>query len=210
MTQPLPTPASDALSRSVGPAGEIPAWTDAEMVARLRMGDEPAFDTLMREMGPRLCAFATRYVGSDDVAQEIVQDVFVNVWMGRHGFVVRDTLRTYLYRAVRNRALNVGRDGAIRGGALARIGVEVDADRERGDALAEPEWAMQEAQLASAVRRAVAALPPRCRVAFELVREHGLSYAEAASVLGVTVKTVDSSLGRAVQALRKALAGVWP
>jgi RNA polymerase sigma-70 factor (ECF subfamily) len=76
--------------------------------------------------------------------------------------------------------------------------------------LAEPEAHLQSAQLAAAVRAAVDRLPPRWKLAFELVREHELTYAEAAAVMGVTIKSVDMSLGRAVKALRESLRGVWP
>jgi RNA polymerase sigma factor (sigma-70 family) len=103
--------------------------------------------------------------------------------------------------------------GGIRrrvGGALARITWEREVDRDGAPALVEAEARVQSAQLAAAVRAAVQGLPPRWRQAFELVREYQLTYAEAAAVLGVTVKSIDTSLGRAVKALRKALGGVWP
>jgi RNA polymerase sigma-70 factor (ECF subfamily) len=212
VTKPVlhPTPIRSSEHRSDERGARVaPLWSDDRALERIRAGDAGVFDALVRGLGPALCTFAARYVGPDD-AQELVQDVLVNVWMRREEIVVRDTVKTYLYRAVRNRALNVTRDQAARRGALARIEWAHAADRDSEPALAEPEAHLQSAQLAAAVRAAVDRLPPRWKLAFELVREHQLTYAEAAAVMGVTIKSVDMSLGRAVKALRESLRGVWP
>jgi RNA polymerase sigma-70 factor, ECF subfamily len=213
MTQPLFDPApSEPAGGGAGGRDARPMATsrEAQVVQRIRAGDERVFDALMRELGPGLCTFAARYTGSIDAAEELVQDVFVNVWLMRERLVIRDTIKTYLYRSVRNRALNAIRDQETRKGLLARLERSWVADRDSGSTLAEPEARVQSAQLAAAVRRAVERLPARWRLAFQLVREHGLTYPEAAAVMGVTVKSVDMSLGRAMKALRESLRGVWP
>ena len=179
---------------------------DPAVVARIRAGDERAFEDVVRGLGPGLAAFAVHLVQSHAVAEELVQDVFLRVWSARDRLVVRDTLKTYLYRAVRNRALNGARSRRV---IAAWERTETVRLGHRDD-LAEGERLVQRSQLAVAVQRAVAALPARCREAFVLVRERGLSYAEAASVMGVSTKTVDVQIGRAVKALRESLRGVWP
>jgi RNA polymerase sigma-70 factor (ECF subfamily) len=183
--------------------------SDAELLARIRLGDAQAFDRLGRAMIPGLCTFAERYVRSREVAEELVQDVLFHVWMHRAELVVQDTVTTYLYRAVRNRALNWARDRATQRGLLGRLALRTPAP-DRGGVLAGPEARLQSAQVATALRRAVEKLPDRWRLAFELVREHQLTRAEAAAVLGVTVRSIDMALGRAVKALRESLRGVWP
>jgi RNA polymerase sigma-70 factor (ECF subfamily) len=183
--------------------------SDANALNRIRLGDSHAFDSLMRKVGPRLCTFAARYVESHE-AEELVQDVFVNIWVNRERLVVRGTITSYLYRAVRNRALNASRNRTTHRRATARIEWNRTVARDSSAALSEPEARLQTAQLSAALRQAIDRLPPRWRLAFELVREHQLTYAEAAAVMGVTVKAVDMSLGRAVKALRDSLRGVWP
>ena len=59
----------------------------------------------------------------------------------------------------------------------------------------------------TAVRAAIAKLPERCRLVYTLHREQGLSYAEVAAVMGISVKTVDAQMGRALKSLRKLLGG---
>jgi RNA polymerase sigma-70 factor (ECF subfamily) len=212
MTQPLIDPLRGEASEGPSDAHAVRAASGGDELAlsRIRAGDAGAFDVLARGVVPGLCTFAARYVESRELAEELVQDVLFRVWMNREQLVVRESITTYLYRAVRNRALNAVRDRATQHSALARIEWMHASDQESEPALAEPEAQVQSAQLAAALAQAVDRLPRRWRVAFELVREHQLTRAEAAAVMGVTVKSVDMALGRAMKALRTSLRGVWP
>jgi RNA polymerase sigma-70 factor, ECF subfamily len=183
---------------------EPPEW-----VTGFLAGDERIFEAIVRAYGPQLAVFAERIVGASGVAEELVQDVLCDSWIRRDRLVVRDTVRAYLYRAVRNRAFNVLRSDRV----VQRWGQRAIASADAAHAInetAQPQRAVERKELAAAVAAAVAALPRRCREAFVLVRQHGFTYAEAADLMGITAKTVDVQIGRAVHALRNALRGVWP
>ncbi len=188
-------------------AGLNAEW-DAMLVERVRAGEEGAFEIVVRTYGPGLVGFAARIVGSLAAAEELVQDVFLRVWARRAELAVRDTLKTYLYRAVRNAALNRRREVRSAERGLEALRWQAAVEGESGASGAER--TVQQAELVAAVRRAIAELPERCRLTFTLVRDRGLSYAEAAAVMGVSVKTVDAQLAKAVRALRESLRGVWP
>ena len=79
------------------------------LVARMRLGDADAFEQLFRSYYDSLWRFAFGFVGSRAVAEELVQDVMLEVWTGRGTWVVRSSVKAYLYGAVRNQALNVQR-----------------------------------------------------------------------------------------------------
>src|SRR5262249_9492124 len=96
-------------------------WRDSRWARAVKTGDRRAFDTIMRRLGPPLCAFARRYCPSDDAAAEIVQDVFVALWINRARIDIRTSIRTYLFGAVRNRALNAARDAATARAFTARL-----------------------------------------------------------------------------------------
>ena len=158
-----------------------------------------AFDELVRAHYGRLCNFAYRFARSRDAAEDVVQEVFTRLWQQREQFDVRDPL-PYLYQAVRNRLVTSRRHELVR----ERWRADVDhEDRHTRDAAS----AVELADLRRAVARAIDALPERCRLIFTMSREQDLSYAEIARVLDISVKTVETQMGRALKALRARLSG---
>src|SRR6185436_2384014 len=117
------------------------------------------------------------------------QEVMLELWRRRAEIEISESLRAYLLRATRNRSLN----------QLRHINVARRAERQ-----------LVAAELRSALTGAVAELPPACREVFELSRGHGLRYSEIASTLGISVKTVESQMGKALKHLRSRLASWLP
>ncbi len=164
--------------------------------------DADAYEALVREHYERLCNFAFRLLSSREAAEDIVHDVFLQIWRHREQFEFHDPL-AYLYRAVRNRAAGLHRHEAMRARVLTGLTPEAGANE---PAAASDSAAEQEAHdLAAAVARAVDTLPPRCRLIFTMSREQGLTYAEIAAALELSVKTVEAQMSRAFKLLRPQL-----
>ena len=157
--------------------------------------NERAFDELVLTQYGRLCNFVYRYVQSRPVAEDIVQDVFVRI-LQRGTFDYTDPL-PYLYRAARNGAVSHLRKQHI------RDRYERQARPHESKETADAEASYQE--LAEAVAAGVESLPPRARLIFTMSREQGLSYAEIARALGISIKTVENQMGRALKLLRQRL-----
>lgn len=180
---------------------------DAEQrwAARIRAGDLAAFEAMYRAYYRPLVGFLYNYLDSEALAEEQVQELFLTIWRFRADWELRSTLRAYLYRSARNRALNFLKHRRIEDGVARAAVVE-----ERAFGMAEPRAAVDEGveadELAAAARRVTEQLPPRCRMAFSLCREHGLTYAEAAQVMGISEHTVKIQMTRALKAIRRALA----
>jgi RNA polymerase sigma-70 factor (ECF subfamily) len=81
-------------------------WQGPEWFARIRAGDEAAFEALFRALAPGLCALITRYVQSRAVAEELVQELFLDLWLRRAQLQIDQALTAYLMTAARHRALN--------------------------------------------------------------------------------------------------------
>lgn len=182
---------------------------ERELLERLRAGDGAAFEALFRTYYNPLCHFAEGYVHSAHVAEELVEDVFCWIWERRAEWRVEHGVKAYLYGAVRNRALkHVARS------RFAEQIQEAADQEERALAMGQPprpsDARVSDGELAQAVERAVAALPARCRQAYVLHRQHELSYAEIAGIMGTSVKTVENHLARALKALRMSLAAWRP
>jgi RNA polymerase sigma-70 factor, ECF subfamily len=179
--------------------------SDQEWPASIRAGDERAFAALFTTYYEPLCRYVFRYTQSIDVAEDLVQGVFAGIWEMRDRWQVRGSLRGYLYGAVRHQLSSRRRDQAVRDRHAARLGESGTAPS------ANPSWqyppaAVEEEELRTAIRRVIAALPPKAREAFELSRRDGLSYTEIAEVMGISRKTVEVHIGRALAVLRPALA----
>jgi len=86
---------------------------DDELLALIRSGDEGAFEVLFRAHAIALRAFALEYVKSRDIAVEVVHDVFLRIWERRERLEIRESFKAYIYRATRNRALDVVKRSAL-------------------------------------------------------------------------------------------------
>ena len=86
---------------------------DVAVVARIRAGDERALETIFRAHYAALCNFALRYVGERALAEELVQDLFADLWARRAQWKLTGSLRGYLFSALRNRALNLRKRQAV-------------------------------------------------------------------------------------------------
>lgn len=169
--------------------------------APIAAGDRSAFEALFRlHYGP-LCAFAAHYVKDVDKAEDLVQDLFFRLWMDRERTKVTSSLKAYLFRSVRNRCLNALKvQGRVRS-----INDEVDVP-------ADPEERSEEdfTERTARVHAAIEGLPEERRKVFKLSRYEGLKYQEIADRLGISVKTVENQMGKALKTLREELADLMP
>lgn len=132
------------------------------------------------------------------VAEEIVQDVMLELWKRREALAAESSPQAYLFQSTRNRALN-----HIRHERVERMG-EPYATREQAVDAPAPSLLVED-EMRVALKRAVDGLPDRCREVFELSRMHNLKYSEIATTLGISVKTVEAQMGKALRVLREEL-----
>jgi RNA polymerase sigma-70 factor (ECF subfamily) len=168
-------------------------------IAAIRNGDVTAFEAAFRTYYRRLCAVVYAFVDSAETAEEIVQDLFLKIWRQRESLQITESLQAYLYQAARNASLNHLKHRRIESRWSERVRAE-DPPVAPG---ADDELA--EGELSRAIAAGIAALPERCRLVFTMSRHQGLSYAEIANTLGISVKTVEAQMGRALKSLRERL-----
>ena len=175
--------------------------SDSEYVAGLRAGDAHAYEAVFREYHARLCSFACSYLQNRSEAEEVVQDLFLALWQKREQLEVRTSLRAYLFTAVRNRVLNRSARARLERLHLEQIdpnGLESSENRSADDHISSE-------QIAARVEAAMSELPAGCRRVLQLRWQDGLSYAEIAEALSISVKGVENQLARARKSLRQRL-----
>jgi RNA polymerase sigma-70 factor (ECF subfamily) len=172
---------------------------------RVGRGDVVAFEQLFRQFAAELAAFARAYVDGDDEAEEVVHVVFCWLWEHRVTLPRPQSVRSYLFAAVRNRALNVVRDRRTEAAFRDRAGRSAN-DGDFPLTSPSPESELAARDIAHALADALRRMPPRCREVYALARDHGFSYAEIADSLGIAPKTVEIHMSRALAILRVKLA----
>jgi RNA polymerase sigma-70 factor, ECF subfamily len=185
--------ADRATEERVGPG--TPAW-ESGVVAAARRDDPSSLDSLLGAYWTPLVRYALGFVGSQDAAEDIVQDALIAVWDRRLEWRA-GSLVALLYRATRNRALNERR--------RERVRLRWRREQREEEESPSPWHVLQGEELRTQLERAIEGLPPRRREIFLLARFDGLGYREIAEVLGISIQTVANQMSSALAELRRVL-----
>ena len=183
---------------------DAPANTEDDplgpLMAAIRGGSQSALASLMDLCWPELVRYAARQLGEVDLARDIAQEAFIQVWERRRAWRSRGSARAYLYRIVRHLVIDEKRKQGVRRRWMARQEHTPPAHSPT------PAEELDAKMLAEVFEAAVAALPDRRREVFELVFTRGLSHREAAAVMRISPQTVANQMSSALRTVRKAVA----
>ena len=180
--------------------------TDQELIHAIRLGNEPAFEAVFRQYYASLCQYARTFLHDWDDAEEAVQAVFLAVWEKRDSLEITVSLKSYLYRSVHNRCLNRIRHLSVQAEHREQAAYEVEMFQS-------PEAPMQSMiadELSDRLQEAIQRLPEQCRLIFSMSRFEEMKYQEIADQLGLSIKTVENQIGKALRILRTELADYLP
>ncbi|KAA3638420.1 MAG: RNA polymerase sigma-70 factor [Bacteroidetes bacterium] len=172
--------------------------TDAELIALLRTDDERAVEFLFREHYDYLCGAVYRVLPRAEAVEDLVQEVFFELWRKRHKLQINTSFRAYLRKAAVNKTLNYIRDQRIKT-------IDVEKAPEPSSRHTEVTEALEGKELQQKIDDAIDELPERCRMVFVLSRFEEKSYKEIAEELDISVKTVENQISKALKHLRQAL-----
>jgi RNA polymerase sigma-70 factor (ECF subfamily) len=178
---------------------------DAKEVVSLQQliassADQPAYIRLFRIYFTSLLHFAQTFIKSKPVAEEIVSDVFFQVWQNRASLPGINNLTVYLYTCIRNRSLTY----------LQKQKKEMtiwldEASPSLPHAGPDPEQLYITSELAVAIDSVVEDLPPKCRMIFKMIRVDGLKYREVSEIMDISQKTVEAQMGIAMKKIHEAI-----
>lgn len=177
---------------AIPPNGQWP--DDRLLIESLQAGRSQGLDGLFHKYYTMLVSFAIRFTRDEDAARDVVQEVYFRLWKNRDRIHISSSAKSYLFRAVRNQALNHLRD---------QPDWEPLQDHDRTIPVAEPFLTEEDDSQKQRIMEAVGKLPPRARTVFELSRFEGLTYPEIADFMGISEKTVENQMRIALFKLRE-------
>ncbi|HYH56220.1 MAG TPA: RNA polymerase sigma-70 factor [Anseongella sp.] len=186
-------------------------FSDSAVIRLLSEGSERAFEQVFKGYFKPLHAYAYTILKDGVMAEEMVQNVFYTLWKRKGQLKIEGSLKAYLYRAVHNESLNFLKHQKVR--ASYQVYYTRQAEKDPGYAAVEPggpSGGMETEELAARIQNALAGLPAQCRTIFQMSRFDQLKYREIAAELGISVKTVENQMGKALRILRIKLAEFLP
>lgn len=179
----------------------LPASEIQELQKRIALyEDMKAYRELYYLLFDGLHRFSFSFVKSRETAEEIVSDVFIKVWQMRDRLTEIHNLRVYLYTVTKNFSINYIQRN-YKNASLSIEEMDIEPIIEPGN----PEELCISAETMRIIRQAIRELPPQCRLIFQLIKEDGLKYKEAAAVMNISVLTVRNQLAIAVRKIGAAL-----
>lgn len=170
---------------------------DDFLLLLIKQNNKEAFSVLFRYYYSGLVVFATHFLQSKEEAEEIIQDIFLKIWSDREHLNVHTSLRDYLFRSVKNKCLDVIKHKKVESKFEHYI-------HQREEQSINHEFFIEQ-ELRVLIKDVIEKLPTECRKVFVLSRIQNLKYKEIADKLGISVKTVENQISKALRIFRDAL-----
>jgi RNA polymerase sigma-70 factor (family 1) len=170
--------------------------TDAVLIKRLREGDTLALTELYNTYWQSLFMSAYNIIKDKELCEDIIQDIFMNIWHNREKLEINISLKGYLYACARYQVFNQFRKNKD------KIHIEFFNDLDKRFQYTTPETEMMHNELVQQINTIVETLPEKCQLVYKLSREEQLSHKEIALRLNISVKTVENHIAKALQTIR--------
>lgn len=169
----------------------------------LKAGDRQVFSQIFDAHYEALCRYAVQRTHSQELAEELVQDIFVKLWIRRKNLTIQSSISAYLYRATLNAIINHQKHKEVQAAHRAHtIALHKDTF--------EPSSTIAEKEIQLLAAQAIEKMPPKRKEVYELSRHDGLKYAEIAEKMDISIKTVEVHLSKALQHMRNELKDYLP
>ena len=176
--------------------------SDIDLICSIKDGDKKAFETFFLRYYAILCAYSKQFVALED-GQDIVQDIMANIWINRKKILIMSSPRHYFFQSVKNKCLTFLSRNELKEKVKESVHEKMDYMYDT------PDFYIVE-ELTSKIEEALARLPEKYRMAFELNRFKDMSYQEIADQLSISPKTIDYRIQQALKILRRDLKEYLP
>jgi len=173
---------------------------DGLIAQHIKEGNKKSFELLFRRYYQPLVGFANKYLEDVPLSEETVQDFFCRYWDKRETVDIQESLKSYMYRSIRNSCFNHLRHLKIKHNHETQTAIVGESNSE-----ATVHDQLVVAELDQKIMETIESLPEQCRKSFELSRFEGLKYQEIADKMKISKKAVEANISRALKTLRSEL-----
>lgn len=174
---------------------------DKELFLKISDGDEAAFETLFHRFVPQIQPVLLGMVHSQAVAEDLIQDVFLSIWINRYKLPEIETPANWIFRIVYNRTYTWLEQQAMR----QKVHQSILSTQSSLHTIIPTEQSVSFAETSRLVQEAIQVLPPKTKQIYKMSREEALKNHEIATALGISVNTVKNTLVKACKAIREHL-----
>jgi len=174
-------------------------FSEKQLVEKLKQSDTVAYESLYLLYVQRLYGFVLRMAKSPELAEDVVQDIFVKLWENRQQLDPEQSFKSYIFTMAKNQLLNFIKRKAHE----SRIVNEILAHVPRGSRPSDN--MILENEIQHLLDEALSSLPPQRKLIFELCRIQGLTYKQAAEQLGLSDSTINSQMVKAIKTVKEFL-----
>lgn len=184
---------------------------EGDLLLQIQNGDMNAFEELYFNMQPRLFAFSKKFIENNEIARDIVQEIFFEFWENRHTTTIKSSVNAYLFRTLHNKCLNYIRDLKVREKYSSYVDIKLkEAELFFFDQEQDSYKSIFFKEVQEIFNESMKNLPDSCREIFLLSRMKGLSNKEIADQLNISVRTVENQIYRALKVLKVSLKDYLP
>ncbi|MCD0472229.1 RNA polymerase sigma factor [Flavobacterium sp. JAS] len=169
---------------------------DIILINRLRGGDESALTELYNKFWQSLFVSSYNVLKDKELCEDIIQDIFMNIWHNREKLEINISLKGYMYACARYQVFNQFRKNKD------KIHVELFEDIDKRFQHATPETLLMHEELVQQINAIIETLPEKCQQVYKLSREEQLSHKEIAERLSISKKTVENHITKALHVIR--------
>lgn len=170
--------------------------TDERLIAGIQKSDYHSYNQLFVRYYNRLCSYVFGFIQDETASEDVVQELFIRIWMHRKKISINESPSGYLYRASKNAALNYLRAESNRRSMLEGMPApDLHTDQTR----------IEQVEFSAALNECIDQLPDRSRQVFLLSRFDGLKQKEISEQLGISVKTIKNQIWKSLQYLKSCL-----
>lgn len=174
---------------------------DKDISEKIRNGDKSSFELIFNTYYYSLCNYANQIINDLETSEEIVQEMFFQLWQKKEQFIINTSLKAYLYRAIHNSCLNLIKHNKVK---QAFVNNELYINSNQFYTQDDSK------ELITIIEKAIEKLPPERKKIFMMIRFEERRYKEVAEILSISVKTVENQMGKAMQFLREYVKEFYP